>query len=53
MKKYLVDLGDDDFVTVPENIQYKIIQDHLTKSYHWVIGIGMFIIGFLFGILAA
>ena len=49
---YKIDLGDDEFVLVPENIRYKIIQDHLIKSYHWVIGTSMFIIGMLFGIIA-
>jgi len=52
MNQYKIDLGDDDFVSVPENIRYKIIQDHLTRSYHWVIGTGMFLIGFLVGIIA-
>lgn len=49
---YKIDLGDDEFVSVPENIRYQIIQDHLIKSYHWVIGISMFIIGMLIGIIA-
>jgi hypothetical protein len=52
MRKYTVDLGDDEFITIPENIRYQIVQDHLTKSYHWVIGFGMLIIGFLLGVIA-
>ena len=52
MSKYKIDLGDDEFVSVPENIRYKIIQDHLTRSYHWVIGISMFLVGFLVGVIA-
>jgi len=52
VNQYKIDLGDDEFVSVPENIRYKIIQDHLQKSYHWVIGIGLFLIGFLTGVIA-
>lgn len=29
----------------------KIIKEYLLKSYHWTIGIGMFMIGFLLGVL--
>ena len=52
MKEYTIDLGDDEFVNVPENIRYQIIQDQLIKSYHWVIGTAMFMIGLLVGLLA-
>lgn len=52
MKQYTVDIDGDAFVIVPDKIRYQIIQDHLTKSYHWVIGTGMFLIGFLVGVLA-
>jgi hypothetical protein len=50
---YKIDLGDDEFVFVPDSIRYQIIQDQLIKSYHWVIGMSMFIIGFLAGLLAS
>jgi hypothetical protein len=52
MKKYTIDLGDDEFVAVPEKIRYQIIQDNIMRSYQWTIGIGMFMIGFLVGLLA-
>lgn len=52
IKDYPIDLGDDEFVLVPEKIRYQIIQDHLMKSYQWATGIGMLIIGFLLGIIA-
>lgn len=52
MRKYTIDLGDDDFVVVPPNTQYQIIVDHLSKSYQWVFGISGIIIGFLLGIIA-
>lgn len=52
MKEYLIDLGDNENLEVPISIQNKIIQDHMIKSYHWVIGMSAFIIGFLLGIIA-
>jgi hypothetical protein len=50
---YKIDLGDDEFVKVPESVRYQIIQDHMIRSYHWVIGTGMFLVGFLTGIIAS
>ena len=50
--KYKIDMGDDEFVFVADNIKYQIIQDQLIKSYHWVIGMSMFMVGFLVGLLA-
>jgi hypothetical protein len=52
MKKYKIDLGDDEFVEIPHNLAYQIIVDHLNKSYHWVFGTAGIIIGFLLGIIA-
>lgn len=51
-KKYEIDLGDDEFVSVPPLVQNQIIRDHLMKSYHWSIGIGCLMVGFLLGIIA-
>jgi hypothetical protein len=36
---------------VPKDIRDQIIKDYMMKSYHWTIGLGMFIIGVLFGAL--
>ena len=52
IKTYKVDIGDDEFVSIPEKIRYQIVQDHMVRSYHWVIGMGMFLVGFLLGIIA-
>lgn len=52
MRKYTIDLGDDELIYIPQNTQYQIIVDHLSKSYHWVFGISGIIIGFLLGIIA-
>lgn len=52
MKTYSIDVGDDEFVEVPHQVRYQIIQDHLMKYYQWTIGVGMFIIGLLVGLLA-
>lgn len=49
--KYEIDLGKDKTVEVPDYIQDKIVRDYLTRRYHWVIGIGMFLIGLLVGLL--
>lgn len=51
-KKYEIDLGDDEFIQVPVLVKNEIIRDHLMKSYHWSIGIGCLIVGFLLGIIA-
>ena len=40
-------------VKISDDIVYSIIKDYLTKSYHWSIAIGMFIIGFLLGVLVS
>ena len=50
--KYEIEYGLDKFVEVPESMQDKIIKDYLISRYHWVIGIGMFIIGLLIGLSA-
>ena len=52
MNEYLLDLGDDNFVEVPKDIQYEIIQDKLMTTYYWSIGFFSAIVGFLLGIIA-
>lgn len=37
--------------TVPKEVKDQIIKEYLMKSYHWSIGFGMFLIGFLLGAL--
>lgn len=36
---------------VPSEVRDQIIKDYFMKSYHWTIGLGMFVIGVLFGVL--
>jgi hypothetical protein len=36
---------------VPNEVRDKIIKDYMMKSYHWTIGLGMFLIGVLLGVL--
>ena len=36
---------------VTNEIRDQIIKDYLIKSYHWAIGLGMFLIGVLLGIV--
>lgn len=52
-KKYYVETSSRKNVEISDDIVYSIIKDHLTKSYHWSIGFGMFIIGFLIGVIAS
>ena len=40
-----------DELMVSEKVRDKIIKDYLLKAYHWTIGLSMFIIGILLGIL--
>jgi len=40
-----------DDVKVSREIKDKIIKDYMLRSYHWTIGVGMFLVGFLLGIL--
>lgn len=40
-----------DETKIPIAVKDKIIKDYMLKSYHWTIGIGMFIIGILLGII--
>jgi hypothetical protein len=52
-KKYYVETSSNKNIEISDEIAYKIIQDHLSKSYHWSIAIGMFIIGFLLGVVVS
>ena len=36
---------------IPNEIKNQIIKDYLIKSYHWAIGLSMFVIGLLLGVL--
>ena len=36
---------------IPNDVRDQIIKDYFMKSYHWTIGIGMFLIGLLFGVV--
>ena len=36
---------------VTNEVRDKIIKDYMIKSYHWTIGLGMFLIGVLLGVL--
>lgn len=50
--KYQIEFGRDKVVEVPESVQDKIVRDYLMRRYHWVIGLSMFTIGLLIGLLA-
>jgi hypothetical protein len=40
-----------DELFVSREIKDKIIKEYMLRSYHWTIGVGMFMVGFLLGIL--
>lgn len=50
--KYEIEYGRDKYVEVPESMQDKIVRDYLMRRYHWVIGMSMFIVGLLIGLLS-
>lgn len=50
--KYEIEVGRDKFVEVPDSMQDKIVRDYLMRRYHWVIGLSMFTVGLLVGLLA-
>jgi hypothetical protein len=52
MAKHMLDLGDDEFIEIPQKIQYQILMDHYRDAYHWVFGFSGLLIGFLLGIIA-
>jgi hypothetical protein len=49
---YKIEISKDRYVEVPEYLQDKIVRDYLIRRYHWVIGMSMFLIGLLIGLLA-
>jgi hypothetical protein len=51
MKKYTIDL-DDSYIEIPDDLRKQIVSDHLEKYYITALGLGLFIIGFLSGVLA-
>jgi hypothetical protein len=40
-----------DSYEVSNEVKDQIIKDYLIRSYHWTIGLGMFVIGVLFGVI--
>jgi hypothetical protein len=51
MKKYTIDL-DDSYIEVPDDLRKQIVMDHLEKYYIGSLTAGVFIVGFLLGIIA-
>ena len=50
-KKYIIEDGDYE-ITVPDEIRKQIISDHLEKYYLGALTMGIFLVGFLLGVLA-
>lgn len=50
--KYEIEINKDRSIEVPVAMQDKIVRDYLMRRYHWVIGLSMFMIGLLIGLLA-
>lgn len=52
MKSYIIE--DDDYTfEIPKDVVKDIISDHLEKYYIWSLTLGIFIIGFLLGVIAS
>lgn len=50
--KYKVHVGEDEYVDIPRDVINNIIRDYLSNKYYISVGIGMFVIGFLLGVVA-
>ncbi len=50
-KYYTKDI-DNGWEEIPEEIANDVIRQYIEKRYTWIIGIGLFIIGFLCGVIA-
>jgi hypothetical protein len=50
--KYFTRNVDNDWEQIPEEIANDVIRQYIEKRYTWIIGIGLFIIGFLLGVIA-
>ena len=50
--RYVIDLGDDNFVPVSIELQKTIVRDYLMKYYHWTLATAALLIGFLVGVIA-
>ena len=51
VKKYEIEDGDY-VIEVPRDIQKQIVSDHLEKYYIGALTTGMFLIGFLLGVIS-
>lgn len=51
-KNYVVDDGEFE-IEIPKDITKQIISDYLEKYYLWSLSLGIFIIGFLLGVIAS
>ena len=50
--EYEIDLGNDEYVLVPEEVRKKIIVDHLERYYIGALVTGSLLVGFLLGVIA-
>lgn len=51
--KYFVEIDYEKEVEIPKHIQKQIVLDHLQKYYITSLTLGIFIIGFLLGVIAS
>lgn len=51
--KYFVEIDYEKEVEIPKDIQKQIVSDHLQKYYITSLTLGIFIIGFLLGVIAS
>jgi hypothetical protein len=41
----------DDLKKISKDLKQYIIKEHMRTYYHWTVGLGSFVIGFLLGVL--
>jgi len=51
--KYFTKNIDNGWEEIDEDIANDVIRQYFERRYIWVVGIGMFIIGFLLGVVAS
>lgn len=52
-QKFYTKDDDNNYVTISDNIAKEVIRQYVEARYTYVVGIGLFIIGFLLGVLVS
>jgi hypothetical protein len=52
-QKFYTKDDDNNYVTIPDNIAKEVIRQYIEARYTYVVGIALFIVGFLLGVIAS